>query len=238
MEATQQEKTSIDMVRGKVIYVLALVVLVQTVYPITADGSLISNLIYQFLYALLMIAGYVVSRENQIYRRTLIALGVVWLITAIIFDFNQEAIWALMATYVVIIVFQIMVTQVLFRYIFLMKVVNRDVLYAATAVYFLLGAIFVPVYGIIETITFATSGGMHAFSDGVIAIGEVFPWQTFIYYSYSTLTTLGYGDILPITPWARSAASVEAIIGVLYLTIILARLVGLYAAEIENETEA
>ena len=45
-----------------------------------------------------------------------------------------------------------------------------------------------------------------------------------------TLTTLGYGDIVPVTLWARSLVSLEAIIGVLYVTIILARLVGLYIA--------
>ena len=79
---------------------------------------------------------------------------------------------------------------------------------------------------------------MHAFSDGNIQPGEIFPWQTFIYYSYSTLTTLGYGDILPIQPWARAAATLEAILGVLYITIIMARLVGLYAtSEVDEVVE-
>jgi 23S rRNA maturation mini-RNase III len=44
------------------------------------------------------------------------------------------------------------------------------------------------------------------------------------------LTTLGYGDILPVSMWARSFASIEAVIGVLYVTIIMARLVSLYTA--------
>jgi len=67
----------------------------------------------------------------------------------------------------------------------------------------------------------------------------VFPWQTLVYYSYATLTTLGYGDILPATFWARSAASFEAVVGVLYTAVIVARLVGLYAAkEVEQEIVA
>mgnify|MGYP001949313717 CR=1 FL=1 len=41
------------------------------------------------------------------------------------------------------------------------------------------------------------------------------------------LTTLGYGNILPISMWARSAATLEACIGVLYTAIIISRLVGL-----------
>ena len=39
---------------------------------------------------------------------------------------------------------------------------------------------------------------------------------------------MGYGDILPVTMWARSAASLEAIIGVMYTAIIVSRLVALY----------
>ena len=46
------------------------------------------------------------------------------------------------------------------------------------------------------------------------------PWQHFIYLSYITLTIAGYGDMLPITPWARSLTHGEMVIGVLYVTII------------------
>lgn len=56
-----------------------------------------------------------------------------------------------------------------------------------------------------------------------------------------TLTTLGYGDILPATMLAKAAVSIQAIIGVMYLTIIMARLVSLYSAEftlmLEEEKE-
>jgi hypothetical protein len=50
-----------------------------------------------------------------------------------------------------------------------------------------------------------------------------------IYYSLTTLTTTGYGDILPVSPWARSLANAEMVIGVLYLAILMARLVSLYS---------
>jgi hypothetical protein len=53
-------------------------------------------------------------------------------------------------------------------------------------------------------------------------------WQQFVYFSYTTLTTAGYGDVLPISWWARSLANIEMITGVLYITIIMARLVSLY----------
>lgn len=230
-----------DAIHGAVIYLLLLVTLVQMIWPITlvgqaADGTAnpIMVLIYQLLYMTLMIAGILVARDSRLLSRTLIVLGIGWLVTGIIYAFNQTASWALITGYVVIAAFQITVTYVLLRYIFAARTVTRDVLYAACAVYLLLGAIFVPTYGLIESATFFQSGGLnggsHAFDDGVIQPGQVLPWQTLIYYSYSTLTTLGYGDILPVSPWARAAATLEALVGVLYITVIMARLVGLYAS--------
>lgn len=94
-----------------------------------------------------------------------------------------------------------------------------------------------PVYGLIETLTFAQTGGIHAYTYNDLEVGQVFPWQNFVYYSYTTLSTLGYGDILPVTMLAKSASSIEAIIGVLYMTIIMARLVGLYATRIVQVEE-
>lgn len=225
---TNQQHSLADLMHGRVIYVLALVILVQTIYPITANGNSMALIIYQLLYALLLISGFLVARETPFYARLLMALGLIWMVVGIVYTFNQSATWALMAAYCVLIIFQTTVVKVLLQYIFTARRVDRDIIFAASAVYLLIGAIFVPVYGIIETITY-TQMNQHAFIDNSIAMTEVFPWQSFIYYSYTTLTTLGYGDILPVTYVARSAASMESIIGVLYVTIIMARLVGLYA---------
>ena len=50
----------------------------------------------------------------------------------------------------------------------------------------------------------------------------------FVYYSMVTLTTLGYGDITPLSASARALAAMEALVGQIYLTVIIARLVGLH----------
>jgi hypothetical protein len=52
-----------------------------------------------------------------------------------------------------------------------------------------------------------------------------------MYFSFATLTTLGYGDIVPTSPVSRMLASVEAIAGQLYLAVLVSRLVGLHIAE-------
>ncbi|MBL4845028.1 MAG: two pore domain potassium channel family protein [Planctomycetes bacterium] len=50
-----------------------------------------------------------------------------------------------------------------------------------------------------------------------------------IYYSFTTLTTLGFGDVVPTTAMARSLSTLEAVIGQLYLAVLVARLVGLHS---------
>jgi hypothetical protein len=54
-------------------------------------------------------------------------------------------------------------------------------------------------------------------------------WTDFLYFSFVTLTTMGYGDIAPVHPLARMLSIVEAMFGVLYTSLLVAKLVGLYA---------
>jgi len=60
-------------------------------------------------------------------------------------------------------------------------------------------------------------------------------YSDFLYFSFVTLTTLGYGDITPLNGPAQALAYTEAILGQLYLTILVARLVGLYITHTDRE---
>jgi hypothetical protein len=63
-----------------------------------------------------------------------------------------------------------------------------------------------------------------SFSGAIDSTGARRGW---VYFSFVTLTTVGYGDILPVRPAARSLAMAEAVFGPLYIAILLARLVSL-----------
>ena len=56
-----------------------------------------------------------------------------------------------------------------------------------------------------------------------------------LYYSLVTMTTLGYGDVVPTTPVTEMAASMQALVGQLYVAVLIARLVGLHVAESATE---
>lgn len=226
-----------DPLQGKIIYVVIMTVLVQFLYPISISDSPFVLAMYQIFYMSLFIAGIFLVSSNRRVMQMLIVASLAWLVVGTIYAFRPELQWANFMGYLLVILFQSTLTVVLVRYIFRARIVDRDVLLAACAVYLLLGAIFVPVYGIIETLTWFPDQAAHAFVDGLHDYGNAaIPWQTFVYYSYATLTTLGYGDIQPITFWARSAATLEAVTGVLYTAVIVARLVGMYAANrVEQE---
>ena len=89
------------------------------------------------------------------------------------------------------------------------------------AVYFLIGFLWSFLY-IVVTIS---DPGSISFPDSELIPGEIF------YFSFVTLTTLGYGDITPESMMARNLTIIEATIGQIYLTVLVARLVGLHISE-------
>lgn len=67
-----------------------------------------------------------------------------------------------------------------------------------------------------------------AFHISVIRDDTFKPWNLVMYFSFMTLTTVGYGDVIPVNRWAMALANFEAMIGAIYLAVIIARLVSLY----------
>lgn len=108
--------------------------------------------------------------------------------------------------------------------------VTADTLAGAACLYLLLGIAWWFVYMFLEVRAPGSFAGVRPLDVGV-------PEHRLdlLYFSFVTLTTLGYGDVAPVTPPARSFAIVEAVTGVLYIAILIARLVGLYGARSHAE---
>jgi hypothetical protein len=91
----------------------------------------------------------------------------------------------------------------------------------AILLYLNIGLIFVALYCFVALREPNAFTGLGAIQDNLALAGNL------IYFSFVTLTSVGYGDIVPLHPYARGLANVEAIIGQLYPATLLARLVTL-----------
>ena len=168
--------------------------------------------------------GILLGRDSRFHTIFLSVTGLIYLLASLMYATNPNADWAVFMTYLALIPYLGMVLWILGRFLIIAQTINRDVIYAAIALYLLLGSIFVPLYGLLD---FLTPG---AFRDATFPDATV-QWQQLVYYSYTTLTSTGYGEILPVSWWARSLANLEMVAGGLYITIVMSRLVGLYSHE-------
>ena len=98
--------------------------------------------------------------------------------------------------------------------------VTTSRIYACVSLYLMLGMCWFSIYNLLNILQ---PGSLVA---GGVPLDANPPWSTVVYFSLTTLTTLGYGDIVPVTPPARTCATLEAAAGVLYIAITVARLVG------------
>jgi len=114
----------------------------------------------------------------------------------------------------------ITVIVLLLRYVFGPEVIDADRLWGAAAAYLMIGILWCFVYALVElerVQTFMVRG-----EPGNLQLTEL------LYFSFSTLTTIGFGDIVPLSRGAQMAAILQGIVGTLFLAILIAKLVGVY----------
>jgi voltage-gated potassium channel Kch len=99
-----------------------------------------------------------------------------------------------------------------------------DKIFAAICVYLLMGYAWTFIYALLEELQ---PGSFVALS-AVAPNDYVARYMEMRYLSFMTLTTVGYGDIVPHSPATRTLAALEAVAGQIYLTVLVARLVGLH----------
>lgn len=114
------------------------------------------------------------------------------------------------------------------RFIMRDRVVDVDTIYGSICVYFLMGVVWAHIFFILEIIH---PGSFVGHFSGI----SLSPSHTsmeffgdFLYFSYVTLTSLGYGDMIPVFLPAKIFAILETMFGQIYLTVLVARFVGLH----------
>ncbi|WP_188373885.1 two pore domain potassium channel family protein [Winogradskyella haliclonae] len=135
---------------------------------------------------------------------------------------NSYGIWRM----IVYFLFYVLVTLELIKQVWRAKVVDKKVIYGLVSGYISLGLIAFFICLSIET--------LHPNSySGFIESSTI--TENLTYYSYITLMTIGYGDILPITSLSQKAAILIGLIGQVYLVVITAIVVGKYINQKNNQ---
>jgi Ion channel len=202
---------------------LALLFLV-VVYP-TLRGLVVTQLVYDLLMAVVLLAALfaVFTPRSRLLAVALGAPALFGLWTGyllpelprlpVVVSFHAAAVLFLAFTVVTIL-----------REVHLRERVDADGVYGAMIGYLLIGLLFGHLYCILEV---ATPGSFHASGEVLDQIrDEGHAHFQLTYFSFSTLTTAGYGDIAPVKAGARGLAVVEAMVGQFYVAVLLGELIG------------
>lgn len=118
--------------------------------------------------------------------------------------------------------FAFTVAQVL-AYVLRSGVVTSDRICAAISAYILLALLWTSIYVFLD----ATTPGSFDVG-GVSDVKRPLEWADFLFFSFTTLTTTGYGNIVPVSAHAQSISILEQLAGTFFVAILIARLAGLY----------
>jgi voltage-gated potassium channel len=213
-------------------YLILLLTLVTTivVQPL-AHGFLAGVMISNVLRSLFVVTVFFIVFERRHVRLVALLIGLPVLASYWAHYTLPESFEPALAVihYPFLVAFLGFAVAVILRRIFERKVVGGDGVLGAICGYLLAGIAWGSLYLLVESLV------PGAFNVHPAIAGQLGGWYSrqslFDYYSLMTLTTLGYGEITPITPPATSLTWMEAMFGQFYIAVIVAQLVGLRLAE-------
>lgn len=220
-ELDMTERTASSATRGHFSYLLVSLFLLLLLHPFFA-GAVLGRIVFLGCFsAVLFSALYAVSENRRVFTLAVaIAIPVVagrWL------GFFLESGFLTLMAHGGAVLFLAFIVSIVLAHVLKDEEVTGDKINGAICVYLLIGLMWGLLFWVVETIRPGSFQMVQA-PDG----GTDEELSLFMYYSFVTMTTVGYGDVLPATPVARSLSMVEAVIGQIYLATLIARLVGLH----------
>jgi hypothetical protein len=209
---------------GRFLFLLISMVLYFVLRPFLEEFAAIATVVNIFITVILITAIYAVSINKTTYVIAVISVGVLTIVRWLGTLFKLPPL--ILPLEIGTTLFFIFLLVVILSYVFRKKEVTSDVIMGSICAYLILGVTWAEIYSMLEVIQ------PGSFQMPQLADGES---SSFVYFSFVTLTTLGYGDMVPLTEEAKSLAFLEAIFGQLYLAILIARLVGTHIAQSSSQ---
>ena len=197
-----------------------LVLYIFFIYPLLGGDALTGGAV-SFGFTLVLIAGIVATAQHNAIRLGILVLAVVALLSHWLHVLIGGTLAHMISAGTAVLFFALQ-TWFLSVRVFAAGTVNVYRIYGAIAVYLILGILWANAYVFIylwQPAAFQFAPGAQAFEP---------PISEMVYFSFVTLTTIGFGDITAVHPLARSLVILEGLVGQLYPAILLARLVTQY----------
>lgn len=189
-----------------------------------ADALPLGGLIVRGTYLAIVLGAIVAAND----RPALLILSLVLALPSVVLRGAFEGGYSIVIADVAMIGLMLVVIGIFLVRILSHQVVTMATVSGALSVYLLMGVTWTILYGVLETVQPCSFNGIACAAGALPGTEPSAGVQSALfYYSFVTLSTLGYGDISPATEVARTAASLEAVVGQLYLVVLVARLVGL-----------
>jgi voltage-gated potassium channel len=221
LRMTQQATTDQNNRQTRFLLLLVSLLALMVLEPLIYDFTRIRFLLNIFLSIILFISIYAVS-EKRGTTLIVILLALLKFASTWILDFITHPLLYLLDSISSIIFISFIIVLIL-KHIFKQNNVTLETIYGAIVVYILIGLMWVFLYSLTEL--------LHPGSFSIEAVLDAESKKALYFFSFVTLTTLGYGDITPVSAPSRSLAMLEAIVGQMYIAVLIARLVGMHISQ-------
>ena len=197
--------------------VLALLFVLIVIQPF-ADQTALGDDLITFTYVGVLVGSFVSLVRSRAAFLLGLLVGVPGIVLSLVEGWGYVTMGRLLMA-----AFMLLVAVVIGQRVFSARRVTGVILSGSICIYLMLGSLWALLYGAVELLEpgVPAFGGFDESMDSNHAL---------FYFSFVTLTTLGYGDVSPVDPVTQSLAMVEALVGQLYLVVMVARLVALHIA--------
>ncbi len=211
--------SSIQRVKGSPSLFLLVALLVLLLAAPQLQGRPLHEITLSALTALVLLTAMHVVSDRAWQRLLAVSLALLWLVSRV-WDIAAAPGQAQLGSSLIFIVFCSFTVGVLLWRVVGAERVDFEVICALPSIYLLLAVIWAVSYYMVEV---WFPGSFEGF-----AYGGATTSLEFLYFSLTTITTLGYGDIVPVGPTVRIWATLEAATGVFFMALLVARLITLY----------
>jgi hypothetical protein len=211
---------------SRFIYIILAIMLVLLVDPFIRPYGLVGHLLSTIFVAMIPLSSALAVTEDRKKAITIFFIAAPFvIIDSLNFYFDSHLLMVIamgfatfLYLYIVLLLVKILLT---------IKTVTADMIFCAISIYLLIGMMWAGVYTVVEGISPGSFAGASEAVD-------------LIYFSFVTLTTVGFGDVVPVSVLGKRLAVFEAAMGSIYMAVIVAMIVGRYMSmqsrqESENE---